>query len=74
MPEVVKAHVHQFLMGELLRIVEGKSPPSCNEVRNAFIFYLLGLSQFYDADPSLGVVKLLEEFMFYSLPANIESP
>lgn len=30
--EVVKSHVHQFLLGKLLLPFEGESPPSCSEV------------------------------------------
>lgn len=43
MPEVVKAHVHRLLLGEILRTLEGKSPASRNKGFDVFIISLFGL-------------------------------
>lgn len=64
MPKIIKAHAQQFLLGELLWILKGKSLPSLNKVCDAFVISLLGLIVFYDINSSLGVVELSGEFLF----------
>lgn len=69
MPKVVNAHAHVFT-GELLRTLEGESPPSCNEVRDAFVLPLLSFNIFWDANLSLGITEALEELLLYCLPTH----
>lgn len=70
MPEVVKAHKHQFMWCELLRGYECKSSPTCNEVGDTLVLCLLSFNELRDATLSLGIVELSEKFLLYRLPTD----
>lgn len=65
--EVVKAH-DRFLLGELLRILEGKSHPSRDKVREAFFISLFGLNHLWTS-PSLWVLQIMRGILV-TLPAS----
>lgn len=46
MPEVIKVHAQQFMLGELLPAFNSESIPSLNEVDYALMLSLLRLDKF----------------------------
>lgn len=69
-PEVVKAHAYQFLLGEHLRRFASESSPPGNKVGAAFILPLFCLKQLWDLNPSLNVVELSQQFLLMMEPSG----
>lgn len=66
MPEVVEAHAYQFMLCDFC----GHTKVSILQLVRKLVKLSFSYCFFDNADPSLGVAELLEEFLLHHLPAN----